>query len=82
MTQPAAATGSSRRVRTQAKTVGSALRPNLISPVNFLLATRDTGYKSTSMAVAEFIDSKRLARSEMIAMPPTVSPTISSNAAT
>src|ERR1700729_2278406 len=29
---------------------------NLIDPVNFLLATRDTGYKSTALVVAEFID--------------------------
>lgn len=28
----------------------------LIDPVNFLLATRDTGYKSTSLVVAEFLD--------------------------
>src|SRR5579863_3693960 len=28
----------------------------LISPVNFLLATRDTGYKSTSLVLAELID--------------------------
>src|SRR5580698_2551626 len=28
----------------------------LISPINFLLATRDTGYKSTSLVLAELID--------------------------
>jgi hypothetical protein len=33
-----------------------ALRPSLINPINFLLATRDTGYKSTVLAIAEFID--------------------------
>lgn len=33
-----------------------APRPQLVSPANFLLATRDTGYKSTALAVAEFID--------------------------
>jgi hypothetical protein len=31
-------------------------RPLLVSPANFLLATRDTGYKSTALAVAEFVD--------------------------
>jgi hypothetical protein len=29
---------------------------DLVDPMNFLLATRDTGYKSTSLVVAEFID--------------------------
>jgi hypothetical protein len=31
-------------------------RPQLVSPANFLLATRDTGYKSTPLAIAEFVD--------------------------
>lgn len=34
----------------------------LISPVNFLLATRDTGYKSTSLVLAELIDNSIQAR--------------------
>jgi len=31
-------------------------RLQIVDPVNFLLATRDTGYRSTSLAIAEFID--------------------------
>ena len=29
---------------------------SLINPVNFLLATRDTGYKSTALVLAELVD--------------------------
>src|SRR6266511_1430574 len=41
-----------------AKRVHSALelRPRLVNPANFLFATRDTGYKTTGLAVAELID--------------------------
>lgn len=35
---------------------GALLCPQIVDPVNFLLATRDTGYRSTALAVAEFID--------------------------
>jgi hypothetical protein len=31
-------------------------RVPLVSPANFVMATRDTGYNSTSLAVAEFVD--------------------------
>lgn len=31
-------------------------RPRLVSPANFILATRDSGYRSTGMAIAEFVD--------------------------
>ncbi len=31
-------------------------QPQLVSPANFLLATRDSGYKGTALAVAEFVD--------------------------
>lgn len=31
-------------------------RPKLVSAANFVLATRDSGYKSTALAIAEFID--------------------------
>lgn len=31
-------------------------RPRLVDPANFLIATRDTGYKTTSLAIAELID--------------------------
>lgn len=37
--------------------VGTAsFRPALVHPANFLLATRDSGYKTTALAVAELID--------------------------
>lgn len=35
---------------------GTTRRPQLVDPINFLLATRDTGYRSTAQAVAEFVD--------------------------
>lgn len=31
-------------------------RPSLLHPANFLLATRDTGYKTTALAIAELVD--------------------------
>lgn len=31
-------------------------RPSLLHPANFILATRDTGYKTTALAIAELID--------------------------
>lgn len=31
-------------------------RPALVDPVNFLVATRDSGYKTTALAVAELVD--------------------------
>lgn len=30
--------------------------PRLVHPVNFVIATRDTGYRTTSQAIAEFVD--------------------------
>ncbi|MEH0843113.1 ATP-binding protein [Micromonospora sp. CPCC 205711] len=33
-----------------------AIRPRLVNPANFLFATRDTGYKTTGLAIAELID--------------------------
>jgi hypothetical protein len=39
---------------------------DLIDPVNFLLATRDTGYKSTALVVAEFIDNSIQARARRV----------------
>ncbi|RKT52801.1 histidine kinase/DNA gyrase B/HSP90-like ATPase [Saccharothrix australiensis] len=35
---------------------GPAVRPRLVDPANFLFATRDTGYKTTGLAIAELID--------------------------
>jgi hypothetical protein len=34
----------------------TAARPQLVSAANFVLATRDSGYKSTALALAELID--------------------------
>lgn len=50
-------TASSEDLR-EAKTARDSerVRPALLAPGNFLLATRDTGYKSTALAVAEFVD--------------------------
>ena len=39
---------------------------DLIDPVNFLLATRDTGYKSTALVVAEFIDNSIQAQAHRV----------------
>jgi hypothetical protein len=33
-----------------------ATRPRLVDAANFLVATRDAGYRSTAYAVAEFVD--------------------------
>lgn len=44
------------------------LRPQLVSPANFVLATRDTGYKSTALAVAEFIDNSLQAGAQSVAV--------------
>ncbi|MFF4876338.1 ATP-binding protein [Micromonospora sp. NPDC000668] len=35
---------------------GPDIRPRLVNPANFLVATRDTGYKTTGLAIAELID--------------------------
>ena len=35
---------------------GATVWPQLVHPVNFLFATRDTGYKSTGLAIAELVD--------------------------
>jgi hypothetical protein len=42
--------------------------PALINPVNFLLATRDTGYKSTAFAIAELIDNSLEARARKVSV--------------
>jgi DNA mismatch repair ATPase MutL len=39
---------------------------DLIDPVNFLLATRATGYKSTALVVAEFIDNSIQAQARRV----------------
>ena len=41
---------------------------SLIDPLNFLLATRDTGYKSTSLVMAELIDNSIQAGAESISV--------------
>jgi Histidine kinase-, DNA gyrase B-, and HSP90-like ATPase len=47
---------------------GQRLRPQLVSPGNFLLATRDTGYKNTALAVAEFIDNALQAGAQSVSV--------------
>jgi hypothetical protein len=46
----------------------SGRKPALISAGNFILATRDSGYKSTSHAVAEFVDNSLQAGARAIAI--------------
>lgn len=46
---------------------------DLIDPVNFLLATRDTGYRSTSLVVAEFIDNSIQAQARRVVVEVTAS---------
>ena len=41
---------------------------SIVSAANFLAATRDTGYKSTSLAIAEFIDNSLQASARHIAV--------------
>ena len=40
----------------------------LVNPLNFLLATRDTGYKSTAVAMAELIDNSLQAHARNVAV--------------
>lgn len=51
------ATSTQRHGRDEVKTPQTG-RPSLslVDPANFLVATRDTGYKSTALAIAELID--------------------------
>ena len=42
------------------------LWPHLVNPANFLFATRDTGYKTTSLAIAELVDNSLQAGAECI----------------
>jgi hypothetical protein len=48
--------------------VRRANRPQLVDPVNFLLATRDTGYRGTALAVAEFVDNSLQAGARCISV--------------
>src|SRR6266511_2977211 len=43
-------------------------RSQLIDPANFLLATRDSGYRSTAYAVAEFVDNSLQAGAASVAI--------------
>jgi len=47
---------------------GARRRPQLVDPVNFLLATRDTGYRSTPLAVAEFVDNSLQASARQVSV--------------
>lgn len=44
------------------------LRPRLVDPANFLFATRDTGYKTTSLAIAELVDNSLQAEAKNISI--------------
>ena len=59
--------GSETLVAPRAGTT-STRRPQLVDPVNFLLATRDTGYRSTAQAIAEFIDNSLQAAASRVAV--------------
>jgi hypothetical protein len=51
--------------------IGSAAatsRPRLVDTANFLLATRDSGYRSTAYAVAEFVDNSLQAGATCVAI--------------
>ena len=40
--------------------------PAIVDPVNFLLATRDTGYRSSAQSIAEFVDNAFQAHAERV----------------
>ena len=42
--------------------------PQLVDAANFLLATRDSGYRSTAYAVAEFVDNSLQAGATSVAI--------------
>ncbi|WP_326561225.1 ATP-binding protein [Micromonospora sp. NBC_01796] len=47
---------------------GPVIRPRLVNPANFLFATRDTGYKTTGLAIAELIDNSIQAGARNVAV--------------
>lgn len=44
------------------------VRPPLVNPANFLFATRDTGYKTTGLAIAELVDNSLQADARNVAI--------------
>ena len=48
---------------------GRTRAPAIVDPVNFLLATRDTGYRSTAQSIAEFIDNSFQAEAHVCRLP-------------
>ena len=42
--------------------------PAIVDPVNFLLATRDTGYRSSAQAIAEFVDNAFQAHARLVSV--------------
>ena len=52
----ATATRRRRHDETQTPSKPRGPRPSLVDPANFLVATRDTGYKTTALAIAELVD--------------------------
>ena len=60
--------GATRLRGSQSKTAIRSKRPHLVSAANFVLATRDTGYKNTALAVAEFVDNSIEAGASSVAI--------------
>jgi hypothetical protein len=71
-TQPAAPprqrAGGRRRESRSSRQAATALKPPLISAGNFVLATRDSGYRDTAHAVAELLDNSLQAEARSIAV--------------
>jgi hypothetical protein len=42
--------------------------PAIVDPVNFLLATRDTGYRSSAQSIAEFVDNSFQAHAQRVSV--------------
>src|SRR3954470_19306246 len=55
------------RTRVTASTIARSRR-HLVDTANFLLATRDSGYRSTAYAVAEFVDNSLQAGARCVAI--------------
>ena len=54
--------------QTRTRSAAVTRRPQLFDAANFLLATRDSGYRSTAYAVAEFVDNSLQAGATSVAI--------------
>jgi hypothetical protein len=52
----------------QPRRIRASIKPELISAPNFVVATRDTGYRSTAQAVAELVDNAIQANAKSVAV--------------